>query len=129
MSDDFAQRVAQRRLAEIDAGRAHANAAWKSAEAENDEYSAVEAYKLISDFNKEEQQVRRDYQQHINSQRPPQPVPQTDAEWMSKAPERMDYADAMKIHQKSRYAGNLDHNDPLVQAGYREVMARRARGE
>jgi hypothetical protein len=126
MSDDFAERVARRRLAEIEAGRAHATAAWKSAEAEDDVYSAGEAYKLISEFNQEEQRVRRDYKQHVASRNPPAPPAQSDSEFMAKDASRMDYNDVHRIASKSRYGAP---DDTLFRAGIAEVQRRRARGE
>jgi hypothetical protein len=130
MSDDFAERVARRRLAEIEAGRAGANYQWMSAKAENDEYTAIEAYQRISDFNKEEAQLRRDYDQHVASQQPQAPIPQSPEELRVKPAEKMTWQDGLDVAiNGSKYGKGLDFNDPNVRRGYAEVMRKRQAGE
>jgi hypothetical protein len=129
MADDFYSDVTRSRLEAFQAARQRALADLSEAKAGGNYDQASESIQEIANIDAASQNLVKLHNSYVQSQQPPQQAPQTDAEWMSKAPERMDYADAMKIHQKSRYAGNLDHNDPLVQAGYREVMARRGRGE
>jgi len=41
----------------------------------------------------------------------------------------MTYDDALQLARTSKYGADLTHDDPLVQAGYREVARRKARGE
>ena len=41
----------------------------------------------------------------------------------------MTWQDGLDLARTSKYGADIDANDPNVQAGFREVMARRARGE
>ena len=124
--DDFYVEAAQRRLNEIEAGRAHATAAPASAKAENDTYSASEAVQLLADLNAQERNLRQLHQQHVASQNPPAPPPPTDSEFMAKSPEKMDYSDVWRVASKSKY-GQPD--EASFRAGIAEVARRRGRGE
>ena len=41
----------------------------------------------------------------------------------------MTLEDGLEVAKTSKYGKDLSFDDPNVQAGYREMMARRARGE
>jgi hypothetical protein len=128
---DFAERVARRRLAEIEAGRAHATAAWKSAEVDNNEYEAIEAYKLIQEFNKDEVQTRQDYQQHVASQNPPAPPQPSPEAWRNKRHEEMTHEDVHQmLNQTSEVAklgGGLSYDEHIKQIN--NLNQAKARGD
>jgi hypothetical protein len=64
-------------------------------------------------------------ERHARSQQQAAPVPQNDQEWLSKAPEKMDYNDVARMAGKSKYG----FDDASFRAGIEEVNRRRARGE
>jgi hypothetical protein len=69
------------------------------------------------------------HQQYIQSQQAPVQPELSAEERAAKPLHRMDWNDALELAKTSRYGKNLSWNDPNVQAGYREAMARRRRGE
>jgi hypothetical protein len=69
------------------------------------------------------------HQQYVASQTPPAPVELTPEEKHAKPWDRMTWQDGLDLARTSKYGADIDANDPNVQAGFREVMARRQRGE
>ena len=128
-SDDFYTFSARQRLQQISAGRAQALADLEVAKASADYDSAGQAVQTIANLDAEAKNVAALHQQYVASQTPPAPVELTPEERAAKPWDRMDWDDALDLARTSQFGKDLDHNDPNVQAGYREVARRRARGE
>ena len=128
-SDDFYSYSARQRLQQISAGRAQALADLEVAKASADYDLAGQAVQTIANLDAEARNVVALHEQYVASQTPPAPVELTPEEKAAKPWDRMDWNDALDLARTSQFGKDLDHNDPHVQAGYREVMRRRARGE
>ncbi len=128
-SDDFYTFSARQRLQQISAGRAQALADLEVAKASADYDSAGQAVQQIANLDAEAKNLAALHEQYVASQTPPAPVELTAEERAAKPWDRMTWDDALDLARTSQFAKDLDHNDPHVQAGYREVMRRRARGE
>jgi hypothetical protein len=126
-SPDFYQYAAQQRLQQLEAQKAQALADLAVHKASNDYQSAAESVQQIANLEAEKTNLVSLHNQYVESQTPPEPVQLSDEEIAAKPIGRMDWSDAMALARTSKYARDLDHNDPLVQAGYRAVLAGRAR--
>jgi hypothetical protein len=107
-------------------------AARSRAQADLDDYRAMgntegiaEELQTIANLDNSARNLSDLARRHAQSQQPAQPVPQTDQEWLSKAPEKMDYNDVARMVSKSKYG----FDDASFRAGIAEVNRRRARGE
>jgi hypothetical protein len=129
MSDDFYTDVARRRLAQIEADEAQAQAHMIAARANGDTDHAVEQAEALEILAVKKQALLRLHQQHVQSQNPPPPPRQTPEQLRAKPAEQMTWADGLEIARQSKYGKNLDFNDPNVVAGYHEATRRRNRGE
>ena len=131
MSDDsdYYLGIAQHRLNELEAARAHALAAIASAKASNDYESGADGVQCLANLDSEKANLLRLHQQYVQSQNPPPPPPQSREEWKAKPVERMSADDGLQVARGSKYGGSLDWNDPHVRAGWEEAQRRRARGE
>ena len=128
-SDDFYTYSARQRLQQINAGRAHALADLEVAKEQADYDSAGAAVQQIADLEAQRQSLVNLHDQYIRSQQPPEQPEVTAEERFARPLERMTWEDGLDVSRNSQYGKDLDANDPNVQAGFREVMRRRARGE
>jgi hypothetical protein len=128
-SDSYYTHLARQQLERLEANRAQCLADLQAAKANSDYDSAGAAVQELADIEAKKQNVLNLHQQYVASQTPPEPVELTPEERHAKPWDRMDWHDALEIARTSKYASDLDANDPLVQAGFKEVLARRARGE
>ncbi|MGB8827032.1 MAG: hypothetical protein WCD25_27200 [Pseudolabrys sp.] len=83
----------------------------------------------IANLDAERQNIASLHSRYVESQRVPELVELSAEERHAKPIERMDWQDALDLARTSKYGKDLSHDDPAVAAGYREVLARRARGE
>jgi hypothetical protein len=128
-SDDFYSFSARQRLQQINAGRAQALPDLEAAKANADYDSAGQAVQQIADLDAEARNVAALHEQYVASQTPPPQQELSAAERAARAWDKMTWDDALDLARTSQFGKDLDHNDPHVQDGYREVMRRRARGE
>ena len=68
-------------------------------------------------------------QEYIASQNPPASPEMTYEERMAKPWDKMNWNDALDLVRGTKLGKDLTLDDPNVQAGMREVMRRRQRGE
>ena len=99
------------------------------AKAQADYDSAGAAVQQIADLEAQRQSLVNLHDQYIRSQQPPEQSEVTAEERFARPLERMTWEDGLDVSRNSQYGKDLDANDPNVQAGFREVMRRRARGE
>src|SRR5260221_9444828 len=100
--------IAQQRYDQLDAEEAMVNAKLKEAKADNNKEYGVELAVDLEGISLRKQALIGRHQQYLNEQAPRAPVPQTDQEWLSKAPEKMDYNDVARIAAKSKYGFDYD---------------------
>jgi hypothetical protein len=130
MSDDFYLEAAKTRLNQLDYQRQLALTNLSAAKAQSDYDSAAEAVQEIADLDSARERLVRLHQQHVASQRPPQPLPQTPEELRVKPAEKMTWEDGLAVAVNgSRYGKDLTFDDPNVRRGFAEVMRRRRDGE
>ena len=129
MADDFYTFSARQRLQQINAGRAQALADLEVAKAQADYDSAGAAVQQIADLEAQRQAIVNLHDQYIRSQTPPEQPEASAEERFARPWDRMTWDDALDLARNSQYGKDLDHSDPSVQAGYREVQRRRGRGE
>jgi hypothetical protein len=123
MSDDFYTDVARRRLQQIEADEAQAQAQLIAARAHGDTDYGVEQAEALDILAVKKQE------QHVQSQNPAPAPRQTPEQLRAKPAEQMTWQDGLEIARQSKYGKNLDFNDPNVVAGYHEANRRRGRGE
>lgn len=126
--DDIAQSV-ERTWFRLEAESKMQAAAIDQARADGDDYAldtAVENYRAAE---RAKRQLLEDNQHWIASQNPQQPPQASKEERAARPWDKMNWDDALDVARTSRYAGNLRHDDPAVQAGYAEVQRRRRAGE
>jgi hypothetical protein len=126
MADDFYVDAARRRLEYIDAMRQQKMAHLAISKARGDYDDAALEIQEIADLDSQRANLLRLHEQHVASQQPQYQAPQTDAEFVAKSPERMDYADVYRIVSKSKYG---PPDEAAFKAGIQEAARRRARGE
>jgi hypothetical protein len=126
---DFYTESAQTQIDSIDAQMQRALAELAEAKAAGNSYSGADAVQSIADLTVARENILRVHQGYIASQQRPAPIPQTPEEWRVKPADKMTWEDGLEVARNSKYAKNLDFNDPNVQRGYAEVMRRRQRGE
>jgi hypothetical protein len=129
MTDDFYTHSARQRLAQIEATKAQALADLANAKATADYETAALSVQTIADLEAQKVNVINLHEQYMQSQTPPTPPELSTEERNAKPWNRMTPDDALALARTSKYAKKLDWDDANVQAGYREAMARRARGE
>jgi hypothetical protein len=129
MADDFYSFSARQRLQQISASRAQALADLEQAKASADYESAAASVQQIANLEAERQNLVNLHDQYVRSQTPVAPPEVSAEERHARPADKMTWDDALDLARTSKYGADLDHNDPNVQAGYREVAARRARGE
>jgi hypothetical protein len=128
-SPDFYQYAAQQRAAELEAQKAQALADLAQYKAANDYQGAAGAVQQIANLEAERNNLAVLHDQYVRSQTPVAPPELTAEEKAAKPWDKMTWEDGLDLARTSKYGADLTHDNPNVQAGYREVMARRARGE
>ena len=128
MSNDYYLDIAKQRVGQLEADKAELLAGLARAKVDGNDYSATE---ILQGLANNDQEMRNLNQLHSDymATRNPQQVPLSREEWKAKPIERMNHEDALEVARGSKYAGNLDFNDPYVRAGLAEAAKRRARGE
>jgi hypothetical protein len=129
MADDFYVQSAAKRASMIEAELAAAKADLAAFKANNDVDSAGNAVQQIANLTAEQQNLTNLYTAYVRSQQPPQAEELTDAERFNRPWHKMTPDDALALAKTSKYAKNLDWNDPNVKAGWAEAQRRRHRGE
>jgi hypothetical protein len=125
MAEDEYVRLARLRSQQLAAERQQAIANLSRAVADEDETSGTFYVQQVANLDAEASNLNRLHQQHMAAQNPPAPAPQSDQEWLSKSPERMDWSDAFAVAGKSKYGVDVE----AFKQGIAEVQRRRARGE
>ena len=122
MAKELDDEVMQTGLKQIQAQRIRAQAEYAEAEAYGNTDAALAAAQEMAVCDDAAQRLVKLHQRSIAQ---PQ-QPQTDSEFMAKAPERMDYGDVYRMASKSKYGAP---DDAAFRAGIAEVQRRRGRGE
>jgi hypothetical protein len=125
--DDWYIDIGRQRLAELNAGRAQALADLELAKSNGDHDSASTALQNIADIDAAQANLGRLYDQYVRSQQPP-PEPSKE-ERAARRISRMDWSDVVEMTRQSKYAKNIQPNDPNLIAGWQEAQRRRQRGE
>jgi hypothetical protein len=127
---DFYISAGERRAAQLEAERAAAQADLTAFRAQGDYDSAAEAIQRLADIDSASRNLHNLYERYIQSQQPRYAPPENDAERMAKSWDKMSWQDGLDAATHgSKYASNLDFNDPNVRRGYQEVLRRRSRNE
>jgi hypothetical protein len=128
-ADDFYTYSARQRLAQIDAAKAQSLANLAQCKATADYENAAIEVQQIANCEAEKANLIALHDQYVASQTPPAQSELSAEERASKPLHRMDWNDALELAKTSKYGKGLSWHDQNVQAGYREAVARRARGE
>jgi hypothetical protein len=123
--DDDLVDGAEQQFKLIQAARARAEADLAEYRADRNTAGISEELQTIANLDSSARNLSNLVERHARSQQPAQPIPQTDQEWLSKAPEKMDYNDVARMVSKSKYG----FDDASFRAGIAEVNRRRARRE
>jgi hypothetical protein len=129
MMGDFYSDAARRRLDQLNAEAQQALADLANAKANDDYDTAAVLVERLGDIQSAQAKVNQIHAEYLRSQNPPPPPQPSKEERASRPWDRMTWDDALDMARTSKYGRNLRHDDPHVQAAYREVQARRARGE
>jgi hypothetical protein len=123
MAEDWYVEIGRHRLAELNAGRAQAQADLELAKSTGDTDAASAALQNIADIDQAQANLGRLYDPYVRSQQAPPPP--SDQERAAKPLHRMDYSDVYQMLKHSKYG--VDDN--AFREGIAEVGRRRARGE
>lgn len=129
MGQDFYLESLQERLAQLDAERAAHLADLQAHRSNGDRTSASVAIQDIANCEAARQNVMELGNRYIASQQPPQAPELSAEERAAKSIHRMDWRDVVDMTRTSKYARNIEPNDPKMIAGYQEAMRRKSRGE
>ena len=128
-SEDFYSFAANQQYQKLEAIEAQEKANLAAARAANDYESAASSVQELANISAAKQNLVSLHQEYVRSQQPPEQPELTPEEQAAKPWQRMNWVDGLKVAQSSKYGSGIDANDPNVQAGFREVMRRRQRGE
>jgi hypothetical protein len=123
--DDDLIAAAEQQMRTLHAARTRTQADLAEARAYGDPGTIGTEIQTLANVDQQIQALADLARRHAQAQNPPQQAPQSDQEFLSKAPERMDYNDTYRIASKSRHGVDMD----AFKAGIAEVQRRRARGE
>lgn len=129
MSDDFYTQSAGTRAVQIEAERSEALADLARARADGDIQNAAFYVQKLADLDAAGRNLLALHQNYVASQQPPVQEPATEGEIQARPWNRMTPDDALSLARKSKYASDLDWNDPNVRAGWQEMQRRRRAGE
>jgi hypothetical protein len=128
-NDDPYLRGLQRRMAHNRAAEAAAKADLDTHVLNGDEDGIGESEQQIADVRAQQKNLASLAQEYIASQNPPASPEMTYEERMAKPWDKMNWNDALDLVRGTKLGKDLTLDDPNVQAGMREVMRRRQRGE
>jgi hypothetical protein len=120
--DDDLVEAAQQQFRVINAARMRSQAQLAEYRADRNSDGIQEELQNIANLDNAASNLTNLARRHAQSQQAP--PPQTDQEWLTKAPERMDYNDVAKMASKSKYG----FDDASFRAGIAEVQRRRPWG-
>jgi hypothetical protein len=126
---DFYEDSARQRLAQLEADKSQELANLAQHKANGDLQSAAETVQCVANIEAQKNNLLALHRQYADSLNPPAPPPLSREEQQAKPWNKMDYGDALELAKTSKYGKALSHDDPAIQAGYREVAKRRSRGE
>jgi hypothetical protein len=127
---DFYIDAAAKRVQQLDAERAAAQADLVAHKANGDYDSASEAVQRIANIDAEARNVEDLYRRYVTSQQPQYPPQLTPEEIDALPAHKMTVNHALNsINRTSKYAKDLSPNDPYVQHGMALAAQRRQRGE
>jgi hypothetical protein len=126
---DFYEDAARKRWQILEAAKAQSMADLQRYRTDNDEHSAAEELQTLATLNDQQASLNRLHQEYQRQKNPPAPLPESDGEFRAKAPERMTYADVMKITSKSKYALDPQTEARNLQAGIEALARRKASGD
>jgi hypothetical protein len=126
MADDFNSNAAMHRGRQLVAARKQAEAHLAQAEAYGDVELAAEKIQELANIDREGRDLNDLHNSYVQHRNPPPQAPQTEGEFMSKAPERMDYNDTLRIVSKSRY-GQVTPEE--LKRGISELQRRKSLGQ
>jgi hypothetical protein len=126
---DIKREAAMLRAKELYAERLQAEADLAGAEAqENIELAAMYIDKIGS-IDVAGAALDNLYNKEMAKRNPARPLPDTEGEFMAKAPERMTYDDAYRVTSKSRYALPPEQEAKNFRQGIEELRRRKASGD
>jgi hypothetical protein len=126
---DFYRDSAERRLQQLTANRAAQIADLEAHRLNGDHDAAAECIQQIADLDSARANLTQLYQNYVQSQTPATPPEPSAEERLARPINRMDWSDVVEMTRGSKYARNIQPNDPALLAGWNEVRARRSRGE
>src|SRR5262245_16027512 len=129
MAKDFYLKATRKQHQALQSARAQALAELEAHKASGDSFSAGQTVQQLADIAASEQNLQALVNQYAASQTPQAPPEQSPEERHAKPIERMDWRDIVEMTRQSKYAKDIQPNDPGLIAGYNEAMRRRARGE
>jgi hypothetical protein len=129
MSSDFYDAAARKRYQILEAAKAQSMADLQRYQADENEHGAIEELQTLATLNDQQASLERLHRTYMAQRNPPAPLPESDGEFMAKAPERMSYADVMKITGKSKYALDPQTEARNIQQGIAELARRKASGD
>ena len=121
---DFYQESAEARMERLNFQRQMALTNLQEARMTGDVHGGGEFAQEIADIDAAKENLVRLHNNYLQSKQPVHQE-QTDQEFVSKSPERMDYSDSWRIASKSVHG--ID--EAAFRAGIAEVQRRKARGE
>jgi hypothetical protein len=120
----------ERLIRQIDAELAAARADLSAFDATDDEAGASEAIARINELDLKRQNLESIYSRYVQANQPYTPAPLTPEEIDALPAHKMTVDHALNsINRTSKYAKNLDRNDPFVRHGMALAAQRRSRGE
>jgi hypothetical protein len=122
---DFNDEAARHRGKQLIAARAQAAAHLAQAEACGDVEYAAEKIQEIANIDAEGESLNRLHQSYVQHRNPPPQAPESEAEFVSRSPERMSYADVQRMTAKSKYGAVSDQD---MQRGIAELARRKSGG-
>lgn len=125
MSDDPLISAAIKRGRRLVASKKQAEANLADAVANGDDDYIGDAIAEIASIDRQGAELNQLYNQHVAASQPRQAMPQTEGEFMAKAPERMDYSDVQRVASKSKYGAVTDDD---MRRGIAELQRRKAGG-
>lgn len=129
-ADDWYSFVAREQWQKNNAEIAQYKANLEAAKATNDSYAATAAAQDLANARANQRNLEDLHGEYVRSQQPPPPPPEPTPEERHARPwDKMTWQDGLDLARTSKYGADIDANDPNVQAGFREVIARRQRGE
>src|SRR5262245_31056297 len=112
MADDFYLRGARKRREELDLQYQAQTTALAQAKFDGDEYAAGTAIQAMADILGECERLGRLEEQYVRSQNPPAPAPVSAEQRAARQWHEMDGQDVVDMVRTSKYAKNVDWNDP-----------------